>query len=572
MNIIIKGLASLRNNGLAFTAGKTFEVLKTRRLTAGCRREARLSCAERRREEAYPFRNPITISILTPLFNTPLPYLGDLIASVQAQTYPHWELCLCDASDAAHGDVGAYCRAAAAGDGRIRVQTLARNGGISENTNACAAMASGAYLALLDHDDMLHPAALFDVAREIACTGADFVYTDEAKFTDDPRRCFQPNHKPDFAREELRAHNYICHLTVYGRALFDRVGGYRTAFDGSQDHDIVLRMTELAGRVVHIPKIRYFWRVHPGSVAGNLGAKQYAVDAARRAVAEQLSRCGEEGAVQSIEPYQTIYRTSYRVGETPQITVVIYGAEDVAHAAGCVCAVDSSTGGEPVEYYILCPWRAAGARSAYSALPTARKVTVVTASEPGRADAPLNAAVQQSGGAYLVFLHAGVRALSPGWLQELLMHAARAGVGAVGAKVVTARGSVADGGVAVYARICGLTVKPMFRGEPYGSGGYEAALAHVREVSAVTGLAVMVGRDKLDSVGYLRKEAGRCVFVDLCLRLGQSGLGVLWTPFAQATLAPGERAPRGCPGAELSAGHQNGALPDRDPFAPRGRI
>lgn len=223
-----------------------------------------LNQSERLNQERHVFPNPVTFSVVVPLYNTPLNLLNEMIASVRAQTYPHWELCLADGSGE---PLEAAVLEAAAGDARVKYRRLANNGGISANTNACIDFASGDFIALLDHDDLLHEAALYRFAQRIAQTGADLVYSDEAVFSDTPADARYVHYKPDYSPELLLCNNYICHFTAYRRALLKDVGPYRSECDGSQDFDMMLRITEHTSRVEHVPEVLYFWRCHEGSVA-----------------------------------------------------------------------------------------------------------------------------------------------------------------------------------------------------------------------------------------------------------------------------------------------------------------
>jgi glycosyltransferase involved in cell wall biosynthesis len=215
----------------------------------------KLNEADRKQQEKRAFNSDALISILVPLYNTPVIFLNELLDSVQAQTCKRYELCLADGSDEVHAEVGEIVKNRALSDNRIRYLKLDKNGGISENTNACIRMATGSYFALLDHDDLLHPSALFYVMQAIEETKADFIYTDEATFRNHPKDAYLPHFKQDFSPDTLRAHNYICHLTVFSRELTEKAGGFRKEYDGSQDYDMVLRLTEKAEKIVHIPRI-----------------------------------------------------------------------------------------------------------------------------------------------------------------------------------------------------------------------------------------------------------------------------------------------------------------------------
>ena len=231
------------------------------------------------------------ISIVVPLYNTPLDFLTELLDSVVNQTYRNWELCLVDAGQ--DEKVGRAVAARMAGEPRIRYQKLDKNEGIAGNTNAGFALAKGEYIALLDHDDILHPSALWYVARAVAEQGADFVYTDEVTFEGTVEHTTLYHLKPDFMLDNLRANNYICHLSVFKASLLQAAGGgERSEYNGSQDYDLYLRLTEQAQKIVHIPHVLYYWRASPTSVAGGIEAKLYCIEAAIKALYAHYAREG----------------------------------------------------------------------------------------------------------------------------------------------------------------------------------------------------------------------------------------------------------------------------------------
>lgn len=525
----------MREHGIAYAAGKVEAKLSGLRMKESLSRGAKLGKKEREEQERHAFSARPKISVLAPLYNTQETYLKDMIGSVLGQTYGNWELCLCDASDAEHAWVGKYCREQAKKEPRIVYRKLEKNGGISENTNACAHLATGEYLAPLDHDDMLHASALYEAARAIEEEGADFVYTDEAKFEEDPEKAHSPNYKPDFAKDELRAHNYICHLTVYSRELMEKAGGYRKECDGSQDHDIVLRMTERAKKVVHIPKVLYYWRVHSGSVSAGVEVKAYAVEAAHKAVRAQLARSGEEGEVASTPPFPSLYRVKYELKEQARVSVVIYGVKDGEQLARCARAMEDATAYYPMDVTVVeGEMEREAFRQAMKRLPTVKPLSVVWREEQEGTEA-LTLAAERSAGKYVAFLHADAAPGQRDWAEEMLMFAQREDVGAVGGKLAGADGLICGGGLALDRDEAGL-LHAMHSGEPAGGYGYEAALWHVRDVTALDGAMLMVSKEKLLGAGGLKAEMGDYRFADLCLRLREAGLLNVWTPFAKAWL------------------------------------
>ena len=231
---------------------------------------------------------------------------------------------MADGSDNEHGEVEKICLSYVRKDQRILYQKLDKNLGISGNTNACLDMASGDYIGLFDHDDLLHPAALYDVMHAICDQGADFVYTDEATFlSPDISKIITMHFKPDYAPDNLRANNYICHFTVFSRKVLKKAGRFRSEYDGSQDHDMILRLTAQAAKIVHIPKILYYWRSHPQSVAMNINAKNYAADAGKNAVKDSIERMGYRADVDSSWAFPVIYRIQYEIKVKLKISIII---------------------------------------------------------------------------------------------------------------------------------------------------------------------------------------------------------------------------------------------------------
>ena len=310
----------------------------------------------RREQENTKFEYEPLISILVPLYNTPEKFLRDMVESVLAQTYSNWQLCLADGSDAEHIElvsriVKEYQDKDAqqnAGDAagkrlknRISYMKLEKNEGISGNTNHCLELAEGEYIGLFDHDDILHPEVLYWYVKAINEEKADYLYCDETTFKgDDINKMITMHFKPDYAIDNLRANNYICHFSVFKRTLLDGTELFRTKFDGSQDHDMILRLTDRAQHIVHIPKLLYYWRSHAGSVASDINAKPYAIEAAKGAVADHLRRHGyDHFKITSTRAFETIFKISYEVVGTPKISIVIPNCEHAEDLKRCIDSI-----------------------------------------------------------------------------------------------------------------------------------------------------------------------------------------------------------------------------------------
>ena len=527
-----KGVKSLLTAGPGATLRK-IRVLHHR--PAGRRklnRQCTLKKKERQFQEATVFPRKVTFSILVPLYNTPMAFLQAMIRSVQEQTYRDWELCLADGSDESHAGVGEFCRSAAEKDPRIRYRKLAENLGISGNTNACVDMATGEYIALFDHDDLLHPAALYEVMTAICERNADFIYTDENTFHDTPKDAYQPHFKPDFAPDTLRANNYICHFTVFRKDLLEKAGGaFRPAFDGSQDFDLVLRLTEQAKHIVHIPKILYYWRAHKGSVAESVSAKPYVVDAAKRAIAEHLQRVGLEGEVlDSAVP--SMYRLKYRIQGEPLISILIPNMDHADDLRRCVDSIRNLSTYPNYEIVIIENNSTQEATyDCYRELKADPRIRVVEWDGPFNFSAINNFGFRAAKGDHILLLNNDTEVISPDWLQEMLMYAQRPDVGAVGAKLYYPDHTIQHAGLGIGL----LTLAGHYHRHFDGNHpGYMGRLIYAQDLSGVTAACMMIPRRVYEEMKGL-DESFEVAFndVDLCMRIRKAGYLIVFTPFAE---------------------------------------
>ena len=301
---------------------------------------------QRKAEESRVFPKDITFSILVPLYNTPEKFLREMIESVTAQTYGKWELCLADGSDEKHPEVGRICDEYIRKDSRIKYQKLLKNEGISGNTNECYKMATGNYIALFDHDDVLHPSVLYAYMEQICEKDADYLYCDEATFKGNKTidDMITLHFKPDYSLDNLRANNYICHFSAFSRELLQGMELFRSQFDGSQDHDMILRLTSKAKHVVHVPRLMYYWRSHKASVASDINAKSYAIEAARGAVADHLTQCGFQNfEILSTKAFETIFRIKYEVLRNPLVSIIIPNKDHVDDLQRCITSILSQS-------------------------------------------------------------------------------------------------------------------------------------------------------------------------------------------------------------------------------------
>lgn len=491
-----------------------------------------ISAQRREQEENAQFPKDIKFSVLVPLYNTPDSFLKAMIESVQAQTYKNWELCLADGSDKEHSFVGEICKKYADGDRRIKYEKLEKNLGISENTNACIRMATGEYIALFDHDDLLHPSALYEVMRAICEHGADFIYTDENTFSEEPRDAYNPHFKPDFSPDTLRSYNYICHLSVFSRELLDSVGYFRSEYDGSQDYDLILRLTEKAKKIFHIRKILYYWRAHKNSVAQDVGAKPYTVTAAKKALAAHLERCGLKGEVLD-SSVPTTYHIKYEIDGNPLISVIIPNKDHTDDLDVCLKSLyekssyknfeviiveNNSTEKETFEYYEAIAQKHGN-------------VKIVKWEGNFNYSAINNFGVNYAKGEFILLLNNDVEIINGSCLEEMLMFAQRKDVGAVGAKLYYSDDTVQHAGVILgLGGTAGHAHKHFGRSHP----GYMARASIAQNLSACTAASLMMRRDVFDEVGGL-DESFEVAFndVDLCMKIRKKGYLVVFTPYAE---------------------------------------
>lgn len=496
--------------------------------------------AKRQREEKFQ-RMP-KISILVPLYNTPDLFLREMIESVTSQTYENWELCLADGSDKEHGFVAEIVREyqkkdeAAGKGGRILYLKLEKNEGISGNTNQCLAMATGEYIGLFDHDDILHPSVLYEYVKVINEKQADYIYCDETTFkSGDINKMLTMHFKPDYAIDNLRANNYICHFSVFARTLLDGTELFRPRFDGSQDHDMILRLTDRAQKVVHVPKLMYYWRSHAGSTAAGLEAKPYAVEAARGAVADHLRRHGfEHFQISSTRAFDTIFKIRYQIIGSPKISIVIANKDHKEDLKRCITSIlekstyenyemivveNNSTQQEIFDYY--------------EELKENEKIKVLTFEGAFNYSAVNNSGAANAEGEYILLLNNDTQVITVNWMEEMLMYAQREDVGAVGAKLYYGDKTIQHAGV-----VLGLGAHRTAGHSHYKQHrdnlGYMGRLCYAQNVSAVTGACLMVKKALFEEVGGLDESfAVSLNDVDFCLKLREKGYLNVFTPFAE---------------------------------------
>lgn len=477
------------------------------------------------------FKYAPKISVIVPTYNTPIHFLKEMIESVINQTYSNWELCIADGSSKGK-EVRAILTEYVKKDSRIKVKFLDTNKGIAGNTNECISLCTGEYIALFDHDDLLTPDALFEMVTQInKDQSVDFIYSDEDKVDETSKNYFDPHFKQDWAPDTFRSYNYICHFTVFKRSLLDQVGLFNSEFDGSQDYDMFLRLTEKAQKIVHIPKILYHWRVHKESTAASLSAKDYTVDAARRALQAHLNRQGIKGRV---EPglINGTHRINYEIQGNPKVSIIIPTKDHIDDLKKCLDAIKKSTYSNYEIIIVENNSELEETFAYYESLKEESNIQVVVWKDEFNYSRINNFGVKYSTGEYLILLNNDIEIVTPNWIEEMIMHCQREEVGIVGAKLYYPDDTIQHAGVIIgIGGVAGHSHKYFTRQD----NGYFSRLKITQNLSAVTAACLMVRKDVFESVNGL-DESFKVAFndVDFCLRVRQKNKLIVFTPYVEA--------------------------------------
>ena len=489
------------------------------------------------------------ISVVMPAYATPEPFLRAAVESVRAQLYPNWELCIAD--DASPGeDLWRALADYAERDGCIKVIRRKENGHICAATNSALALASGEFVALMDHDDLLAEHALYEVAAAIERRpDADLIYSDEDKIDGRGRR-FEPHFKTGWNAELMLGQNMVSHLAVFRRELLIKVGGLQVGFEGAQDLDLVLRASAQTSpeRIVHIPQVLYHWRQQAGVESFSECQMERCAAAARRAVEEHLKRTGQEAAQVENLPATPGWLQVRRglPSPAPLVSVIVPTRDRPDLLSRCAQGLLQATSYGPLELLIVDNGSTLAATQAlFETLRADARVRILPAPGPFNFSALNNQAAGVARGEILVLLNDDISVRDPDWLGQMVGQAVRPNVGAVGAKLLYPGGRVQHGGVVV-----GMGPRPTVAGhEGLGMAaddpGYHGRLAMARYVSAVTGACLALRREVFEEVGGLDERGLSVAFndVDLCLKIRAHGYDIVWTPLA--TLNHEESASRG---------------------------
>ena len=494
------------------------------------------------------------ISVIVPMYNTKEKFFKDLVNSLINQTYSNWELCLADGSPKQNENLKKYYEK----DSRIKYKFLGENKGIAGNTNAAIEMATGEYIALLDHDDILADYALYEVVYAInRRPNSEFLYSDEDKIDENDNR-YDAYFKPDFAPDTLRCQNYICNFSIFKKELMDKLKGFQVGYDGAQDYDIFLRMSEVTKpeNITHIPKILYHWRVHSESTAKlNSHAKNYAFEAGKKAIEDHLKRVGLDGTV-SEGCIEGIYRVDYKVKGNPKVSIVIPNKDGKDILKVCIDSVlekttysnyeivvveNNSNTDEIYEYYKEIIGNEKIRVVNYN---TGKEITKpeecsleYTNSnrievKPGfNYSAIINFGVRMSEGEYAIQLNNDTELITPDWLEIMLGYCQREDVGAVGVKLYFPDETIQHAGIIV--GIGGIAGN-RFKSIPKAGHGYFAKESMVENLSAVTGACLMAPKAVYEEVDWMNEDLAVAFNdVDFCLRIREKGYLVVFNPFVE---------------------------------------
>lgn len=481
-------------------------------------------------QRKFVFKYSPKISLIVPMYNTKEKYFFELVDSVLNQTYSNFELCLADGSPVQNEILKDYIKK----DDRIKYKFIGENKGISGNSNEALNMATGDYYALLDHDDIIAPFALFEFVKAINENDKpDFLYSDEDNIAEDINVRFAPHFKSDYAIDTLRSYNYICHFSVFSKKLIDKIGGFDSNFDGSQDYDIILRATENANKVVHIPKILYHWRVNENSVASSSSAKPYAYVAAKKAILESVKRQNEKATIEDMD-ILGMYRLKYDISKNPFVSIIILNKDHEKDLKKCIDSLEKT---KYQNYEILVIENNSTKESTfkyYELLKNDEKVRVITYpyKEEFNYSKINNFATKQAKGDYYLFVNNDIEVLSQDYLEIMVGHALRNTVGAVGAKLLYPDNTVQHAGIVLnFNGVAGHVNAHLRKNE----SGYFGKAIIQQDLSAVTAAFMMVSKDIFEKVGGFDENLKVAYNdIDLCIKIRNENKLIVFDPFVIA--------------------------------------
>lgn len=533
-NIFQKTLRYWKNYGLKNTIKKVCQKLSGQRDCGNYEdflKKYGVKEEELARQRQEVFENGPSFSIAVPLYQTKEKYLREMIESVQAQTYTNWELCLADGSGREHSlqpVVGEYI----AKDERIKYCLLDSNEGIAGNTNEALKMADGDFVVLTDHDDLLSPEALYQCAKAVQKEPqTDVIYSDEDKVDMSGKKFFEPHFKSDYNIDLLCTMNYICHLFVVRKDVMERAGLFESCYDGAQDHDFILRCTEKAEHIVHIPKVLYHWRCHAQSTSENPESKLYAFENGCKAVKAHYDRIGIPAEVEQ-GPFYGMYRTHYLWKEQPLVSILIPNKDHAADLKKCMDSIEEKSTYRNFEFIIVENNSTEEETFAYyKEIEKRDNVRVLYYKEDFNYSRINNFGAKEANGEYVLLLNNDTEMIEPDSIKEMLDVCMRPDVGIVGAKLIFEDNTIQHAGVIIgFGGVAGHA----FIGQDRDDNGYFSRIISVQDLSAVTAACLMVRRSVFDEVEGLNEEF-KVAFndIDFCLKVRKAGYLVVYNPYAQ---------------------------------------
>ena len=533
-NIFQKTLRYWKNYGLKNTIKKVCQKLSGQRDYGNYEdflKKYGVKEEELARQRQEVFENGPCFSIAVPLYQTKEKYLREMIESVQAQTYTNWELCLADGSGREHSlqpVVGEYI----AKDKRIKYCLLDSNEGIAGNTNEALKMADGDFVVLTDHDDLLSPEALYQCAKAVQKEPqTDVIYSDEDKVDMSGKKFFEPHFKSDYNIDLLCTMNYICHLFVVRKDVMERAGLFESCYDGAQDHDFILRCTEKAEHIVHIPKVLYHWRCHAQSTSENPESKLYAFENGCKAGKAHYDRIGIPAEVEQ-GPFYGMYRTHYLWKEQPLVSILIPNKDHVTDLKKCMDSIEEKSTYRNFEFIIVENNSTEEETFAYyKEIEKRDNVRVLYYKEDFNYSRINNFGAKEANGEYVLLLNNDTEMIEPDSIKEMLDVCMRPDVGIVGAKLIFEDNTIQHAGVIIgFGGVAGHA----FIGQDRDDNGYFSRIISVQDLSAVTAACLMVRRSVFDEVEGLNEEF-KVAFndIDFCLKVRKAGYLVVYNPYAQ---------------------------------------
>ena len=478
----------------------------------------------KQRNKEFPYM-PL-FSILVPVYNTPIPYLREMLDSVRNQTYQKWQLCIANANPE-NEEVARILNQYLEMDKRIQVVNVPENLGIAQNTNKALSIAKGDYIGLLDHDDKLAADALFEAVKTVNDENADVIYTDEDKITMSGEKHFQPNFKPEFNLDMLRSNNYICHFFIAKASLMKEIGGFRDEYNGAQDYDMIFRCTERADNIVRIPKVLYHWRMHEQSTAENPESKRYAFDAGKKVIEDHLKRCGESAEVQMTE-YPGFYQVKYAIKEKPRVSVVIVKetkntipkdtlikiADDYGRDRVEFCVVDGNYKGD-IEFDGI----------SINTLPWKKKCNNTEM---------LNYGIEKTKNEYILVLSSYIIKVSDNYIETFVSNTMRKNVGAVGGKMYFSNGTIKNAGL--FIKKDG-TIEEVFKKLPRLCVGYMNRQSMQQNMQAITFDDIMFKKSLWKKIkNGISKSKSLQRDVEICTQIRGNDLLLVYTPWAESVV------------------------------------